>query len=906
MVGEDVRTAIACALSFRPSTLERLEEGERRRCIASAVEKLEPPALCALVAAGLEILRPGLEEETRSVLVERLVRGRAGEDAETEDRDQAVIVIDQAEMEERLTQAFERLAARYPPELAGAAVLFCIAAPQRTAAIDPLLRELASSWWRRPPLAEPGGESAAEGGAAGRVDPASDGVGYAEPSGRNDDSRLPRPQSFTTLDRVLIRTIVSALNRVEGSLPWEELEDLVQELIELNDSRARSWFHRGFLDRLRDGPLAPRRAGDNDDRRAWYLAGWMLGAMRRESRPEVSSLLDRLDRGDRSLLLESGSEPGLLVAKVLFRPLLEAGAYQQARMWLEAHAAEAPTEALQALLDWSERVLSESEVDDITVPLLEIARSAAERSGYAMAPWLLWDLERRRAIALRRSGRHEQARAILEQLLQEVENPADRALLLGHVALVRLGVRRLEDFAVPEREELREAFHAALAELTPAIREEVVAAEEAIALGPDAVSPLPYLCLGFSAVLRNEKGGTPELEEAVGWLRRATELMTTSSEVVWTRSGLRDRCSAYLALLELREVAPASAGGATDRLCAALDAGVELPGDLLLEALENAILTGARGAEVLAKVIFSRQPRALVGRFPPDDLGALFARSEGLRNRLREWLESGDVPLSADERFQGFRGLLAAARASCPPDEESASAALDGMERLARDTRIAPKWLDVLLGPSAPEGEALWEPFWSRTERDEALFRLALIRGRREDARALAHGLFRDAAADGDCDRAEGIVEHLRIFGYHDPELEANVQRLRERSGAGAVLQPSPVFRSVKVLFIGGNETQKRYEAEVRDAVEHLRPGTRVEFAFPGWSSNIGRFVKRIDSRFDEADVVVVMRFVRTELGHRIRRLAGERDIPWVACTGHGRDSMVRSVVRAVDMVQGR
>jgi hypothetical protein len=55
--------------------------------------------------------------------------------------------------------------------------------------------------------------------------------------------------------------------------------------------------------------------------------------------------------------------------------------------------------------------------------------------------------------------------------------------------------------------------------------------------------------------------------------------------------------------------------------------------------------------------------------------------------------------------------------------------------------------------------------------------------------------------------------------------------------------------------------------------------------------------------RIREADAVVIMRFVRTLLGRTLRALCSEHDRPWVACTGHGRDSLLGAIEEAVRLL---
>lgn len=55
-----------------------------------------------------------------------------------------------------------------------------------------------------------------------------------------------------------------------------------------------------------------------------------------------------------------------------------------------------------------------------------------------------------------------------------------------------------------------------------------------------------------------------------------------------------------------------------------------------------------------------------------------------------------------------------------------------------------------------------------------------------------------------------------------------------------------------------------------------------------------------MDAELSRARVLVLMRYVRTMLGRSIRKRASELEIPWVACTGSGRASMLRAIEQAI------
>jgi hypothetical protein len=101
---------------------------------------------------------------------------------------------------------------------------------------------------------------------------------------------------------------------------------------------------------------------------------------------------------------------------------------------------------------------------------------------------------------------------------------------------------------------------------------------------------------------------------------------------------------------------------------------------------------------------------------------------------------------------------------------------------------------------------------------------------------------------------------------------------------------------AVQVLFIGGNETQARYDALIREELTAQWPGLRIRFEHTGWSSNWGRDVDRLLRLAKASDAVVIMHMIRTMLGRALR----ERVVrPWVPCTGTGRGMLLQSIREA-------
>lgn len=186
--------------------------------------------------------------------------------------------------------------------------------------------------------------------------------------------------------------------------------------------------------------------------------------------------------------------------------------------------------------------------------------------------------------------------------------------------------------------------------------------------------------------------------------------------------------------------------------------------------------------------------------------------------------------------------------------------------------------------------------------------RLEVLRriGRIEEARAIATALFYRAAGGGlrAFDPAD-LFDVLVELGLAPAELD-DLARLLPSPPDGE--EPAArLDEPLHVLFVGGNETQDRYRDAVEAAVAERYAGmVRLTWFLSGWRSNWHTDAARVEAAYGQADVVVLMTFVRTHLGQRVRRSAGEAGLPWVACTGHGREAIERAIDRAVAIAVDR
>jgi hypothetical protein len=207
--------------------------------------------------------------------------------------------------------------------------------------------------------------------------------------------------------------------------------------------------------------------------------------------------------------------------------------------------------------------------------------------------------------------------------------------------------------------------------------------------------------------------------------------------------------------------------------------------------------------------------------------------------------------------------------------------------RLAAEVRsLEPSYLAIWAEALAPSGAAagLWS---GRARRDLNRAHALAASGHRGEAEAVLRVLYWRAANNG------GAVE-----GVQRDEITALLPSIEPHTPH----EPdSPPLRPVRLVFVGGNEVQARQVPEIERTLEQHHDGTvQVKWIHPKWDSNWVPHADRVASRLQDCDAIVVMKFVRTNLGERLRSLSSAAGVPWVACTGHGRASMVSAIHEAV------
>ena len=711
-------------------------------------------------------------------------------------------------------------------------------------------------------------------------------VSGAAPAAADDEAAAAAdatPPTFTTLDRTVTQALVATLQEVEGALDHEQADDLVNELVALNLERHRSYFHRGFLDVLLGRSWHIDFAAANESRRGWYVAGAVLGHCRRSDDP---GLLAELKRHQRTVdaLLAGGGDWVRPLREPLFDVLWRAGRIADA-IGLVSHGAVAdhgPPFA-RRLLDHAAALLREKKTGDADRLLTALERALPElRRHPDHAALFELELGRRRAHCHRLRGDREQARTQLEALLGEEEGSV-LSEVHADLGVLAAGYRSLAEVTLP-----REAadLKALAATLAPGERH----FESAVRIGGERGHG--EFLLGM---LRYARG---EAAAALPLLEMATARMNAQPETYRPLGTLR---CAQLALADLlaATVDPVLVRRGCELLRGDRGPSAAPPDWLLRKVLESLALVAVDPDEVdaLVKELLAERGPAVLDLMVA---AGIASRSAAVIDALLRRSHGGDRQMT--ERFADARTALREAVAR--RDVARAEEALDRLELLADDEPIRSEFLALLETPDQ------YQPGFEIEEARAARIRLLVRAGRDAEAAALLAESFHKALADGDdaaMAAAEDVLAEIRRLGQGSV-AETLGQRLtaaRKAVGEEPVIDAAARSRvRLRVLFVGGNEMQARYDASIRAAIQQEWPKVELELRHTGWSSNWGSHLDWIQGALHRFDVVVLMTFVRTNLGRGVRKACSAHGIPWFSCTGHGLDSARRAIDGAIRLAR--
>ncbi len=700
-----------------------------------------------------------------------------------------------------------------------------------------------------------------------------------DPPIERGEVHLADVERLSPLDTFVRDGLVATAAGELGALSVDQMRGLVEELIEIKPTRHRSWFHLGFLDvceRL-EPDLDVAQASERN--RGWYLAGVIAAYEMRGDRTAIVRMFDRHTAEARRILGDR-HEATIGAIGPLVEAMCAAGRSEEAISALASTAVSKGGEKVyDALIAEAEARLAASKKASTVLKLLVDALDAGVRRQDRTRPGLADEIAVLQATTCRVSGDFDRA----AEFLRGVGVRGDAAVVArtdGERGLVACRVRSLSEIRLP-------LVAADLAATAARLEPGVVHFERA------SVRANPRRCeadfaVGIYRLARGDlDGARAALEQAVASFRAGAVV----TEGVGTPA--RARFALGVVLAETLDVLRAE--DAVDLL---VSGATELPGEVPAYALARALAALATiraefGVRVIAGLAGAMGDRLVDIAIESD----LVAAHEGVREALA--IRTEDASRSPRARGDDAARLLRDSLSA--HDIGRATRALCVLDDLADHAEGRGRLLSILADRER------YAPAWNEAEAVDARVRLYESDQRFADAARELTDAAHDALSK-DPERglvtAREFVGAIAGYGVGSPDAGL-IARIEALGRVEAAEPPARVRHQGRVFVIGGNEVQARYEASIRGDLAGREPAVALDFDFTGWSSNWGRSLGTIERRIAEADAVVVMRFIRTMLGRTVRELAGRHGKPWVACTGHGRDSLSAAIGRAIVLLPG-
>lgn len=703
-------------------------------------------------------------------------------------------------------------------------------------------------------------------------------VDEEEPSSAPVD--IEETEEFTTVDRIFVRAVADVGQGIEGSLSEDQLEDAIQELVALNSSRHRSFFHLGFMDAELGRDARGELPAQNADRLRWYWAGYVTGLARKERHGDIVSLYD--GHPPVRELGQGGSGSSHVAARLVFEALCRSDRPGEAARFLEVDTVVANPVLFGSLRREGRELLHTDRPGEARgmYELLGRVMDRLEELGVDVRRRTLLEIRRRRAHCFRQLGESARARELLERLLEEERDPGIRAMVHADLGLIDGDFTRLADLRIPGEEDRLASFRSRLERGEDRFR----AAAEAEA----RYSAHGRFCLGVLCLLRGDYA------DAVAHLDPALSVFEGQPDR-YRHGGLLDRARVLLGVAIALSLDAGRAERAAELIRRGISGQSRIPRHFLEDVLEALEMRAPTLATRVAEAVLEGAGGEVLDLVGDSDVAR---RSDAIADALLQRAlepDRGDTERAVDLR-RALPVLLARER------HEEAARVLDRLEELARRGSGLEAFLEILEDPRRHEPAwNLEDALWSRVVCLEAAGRYdeAAVELEKRFHRVLSEGGY------GAVQEAEGILERVGTYGFDEEEspvgaLGPRLEAQRQATAPAVEEEPSP--RSVRILFVGGDERQEAHVPRVEEELAESHPQISVTFQHPGWGSN---WSKSLDDAVREAgshDGVVIMRFIRTEFGRRLRDSLGST--PWCACTAAGIRSMKASIVEAARLAR--
>jgi hypothetical protein len=707
-------------------------------------------------------------------------------------------------------------------------------------------------------------------------DPKEPSVGIALPD-PFFSSAIPIDESYrvplSNLDELIERMILDTVTHVEGAFVKDQVNAVVDELIRINGRRSQSRYHSGLRDALFGLAAGPVPAIEGPEASRWYFAGHLKGlvAIRHDSQACLR-LYDEQEvvRGLGDTGVGASSVGGVYVLDAL----LSAGRFEEASQFVTVMAASHSLELCTRLLDAGTGLLRQEQPSQARAFFETLWRALAERIGDEReVPSAMWsDVRRRYAHCLSYEDNPAAARIFLEELLAD---PTDenRAAVLTDLALLDAGYRRLHELHLPATTER-------LADMAQELACGGARLEEAIGLGTPTSGHAHYVKGMIYLLSRRDAEAVPHLDTALSLFERRPH--------VYRGGHLLQRARLHLGLALCLGLDQSHAERGHRLLQNALRAGERIPLYLTTDLIEALAMTDPALAAQLADGLVAGPGGEVVDELARSPVAM---RSEAVADALLRRARARDRSLTA--RAQDWHTALPLLLTQMRIDE--AEEALDALEGMALDGVLQDEYLQLLTA------ERNYGPAWRVEDAVWSTVRCLESQARYDEAAGFLRQLFQRAFVTGGADGRELALEALQRlddYGEEAADVREVVRRrfeahFEESEEAGAGLE---IGTPVRILVVGGNEDQARFDERLRLELTHEHPHICVEFFHTGWTSNWGRQLEEFERRLPAFDGVVFSRYMRTMFGRSARKVC---HLPWRGCGGRGRAAFQRAILAA-------
>jgi hypothetical protein len=690
---------------------------------------------------------------------------------------------------------------------------------------------------------------------------------------------------FLLYEQEIIKALARGAISRSDSVDAEDAVEMARQVIDDAPGRARVFFLLGFAQALhrRKADLSGVN-GLNQDRISWFFGGYVHGLARQTDSRAIVAFIKETPDMFRAFLEKSEHPAFAQTHGFISKALAEAEEAELFRdLIFHGIFAFGELEQFTLLLQGSSmaRELTSKRNYAEAIKLCSSLKSLAERLAKSKQPFFatfarkdLKQLRRREAIAMLGEGDSEGARAAFGQIAAE-GNSHEKVEARAWIAMANAG---LTDFFAVFPSQSREVFLRSGERMKAVLREISDQRVESAKRSPTVsvcAGMAEYYLKNYSAALSHFKNaaesimqeGRSATSRAYLWIR----FMRSASQLMCMDFTLPEAIVADFEAVAGSKIKPSSWFYGELVEPAAL-----FPDTRLLPLVLTAIPDEDREKHFIAY-----QNADLLSKDPQKRL----AYAQWLPGSKRK---KKDV---FDQLCQVVRWDIKAVKV------EAAEIAIDGLEQLAEESDEFALGLLDLVSEKGVVPDIMEEP-----AQLELRIRLLLRLKRDADAVQLMLERFRKAGTSSNAWQREQALElltELKATGVDLSQVSVIAAKLAaEFESNNAENDVIASAGKVRVIYVGGNEVQQRYEKDIISelAIEH--PNLSVDFVYPGWSSNWASVADGIKSRLGDYDGLVLSYFVRTIFGRTVRKMCTDA-CPWWAAPGHGKASIKRGILAA-------